>query len=93
MENKNYLIIESGVVTNEVVWNGDVNIWTPPSGSIALIAESTLARIWEPDQATQQYVLHGVLGAGNIGFTWDGSVLTTNVPQPVWDVIPTTTIA
>ena len=93
MENKDYLIIQNNVVTNLVIWNGDVNTWTPPSGSIALIQESTLARIWVPDEATQQYVLQAVLGAGGPGFTWNGTVLTTPDPQPEWDVIPTTTIA
>jgi len=92
MTTQNYLIVEGNVVTNDVVWNGDVNTWAPPSGSTALIAESTLARIWKPDQATQQYVLEAVLGVGGIGFTWDGTVLTTYEPQPEWDVIPTTTI-
>lgn len=93
MENKDYLVIENNVVINTVVWDGDVNTWTPPPGDITLVRETTPARIWAPDQATQQYVLQEVLGAGAIGFTWNGSVLTTNAPQPEWDVIPTTTIA
>jgi hypothetical protein len=92
MEDKKYLIIQNNVVVNLVVWNGDVNTWTPPSGSIALIQESTLARVWRPDQTTQQYVLQAILGEGGVDFTWDGTILTTYEPQPEWDVIPTTTI-
>jgi hypothetical protein len=29
----NYAIVESGVVTNIIVWNGDASIWSAPSGA------------------------------------------------------------
>ena len=32
--------------------------------------------------ANNQWILVEVIGAGDIGFTWDGSVLTTNLPKP-----------
>lgn len=81
---QNYLIIENNVVTNIVVWNGDTSQWTPPQGSIALVQATTPAIIWVFDYTTNPYTskLEEVIGAGEIGFTWDGTVLTTNEPQP-----------
>ena len=90
---QNYLIIQSNIVTNIVVWNGDTTQWTPPQGSIALVQATTPAMIWvgvrveiqpptTPPTYTVDYVLQETIGAGQIGFTWDGSVLTTNEPQP-----------
>ena len=81
--NQNYLIIENNVVTNNVVWNGNTSIWTPPAGSIALIQATTPAMVWESDNTIpSSWILVEVIGAGDIGFTWDGSVLTTNQPKP-----------
>lgn len=89
-----YLIVEANVVTNTVLWDGNTETWSPPQESIPLIAETTPAIIWEPvydDQPKPQvidYVLQEVMGQGGIGFTWDGTVLTTNEPKPP---IPNTT--
>ena len=84
MTNENYLIIEANVVTNVCVWDGDVNTWTLPTDSIALIQATTPAMIWELDTTVSPsaYALKEEIGAGAIGFTWDGTVLTTNQPQP-----------
>ena len=81
---QNYLIIESNVVTNICIWNGDTTIWTPPIGSIALAQSTTPALIWQLDTTTKPSIwkLVEVIGAGEIGFTWDGSILTTNQPEP-----------
>lgn len=82
---QNYLIIENNIVTNVVLWNGDTSQWTPPQGSIALIQATTPAMIWEPvivDKKITDYVLTEQIGAGSIGFTWDGTVLTTNESKP-----------
>jgi len=79
---QNYLIIEQNIVTNIVVWDGDTTQWTPPQGSIALVQATTPAKVWTYDKASNTYVLTEQLGFGDIGFTWDGSVLTTNEPQP-----------
>jgi hypothetical protein len=98
MTTQNYLIIESNVVTNVVVWNGDTTQWTPPQGSIALIQATTPAMVWTAvitgDKITD-WSLTQVIGAGDIGFTWDGTVLTTNQIKPTYDPtknIPTTSI-
>lgn len=83
-----YLIIEQNVVVNIVVWDGDTTIWTPPVGSIALVQATTPAMVW--GLVNQKYELVQEIGAGSIGFTWDGSVLTTNQPKPADPVQPTT---
>jgi hypothetical protein len=85
MTNQNYLIIENNVVTNVVLWNGDVNVWAPPANSIQLIESTTPARIWNAivvDDKITDWALTEVIGAGSINFTWNGSVLTTNQPNP-----------
>ena len=81
---QNYLIIENNVVNNIVIWNGDTNTWTPPQGSIALPQATTPAMVWVFNYTTTPYTsnLEEVIGAGAIGFTWDGSVLHTNEPKP-----------
>ena len=88
---QNYLIIEQNVVVNIVVWNGDTTQWTPPQGSIALVQSTTPSKIWELNNLLPpSYELVEVIGAGSIGFTWDGSVLTTNESKPADPVQPTT---
>ena len=72
-----YLIVENNVVTNNVMWDGDTQTWTPPADSIQLVTATTPAMIWLGQTLTE------VMGSGAIGFTWDGTVLTTNEPQPV----------
>ena len=90
---RNYLIIESNVVTNVCVWNGDTSIWTPPAGSIAIVQSTIPAMIWawDKDATPPGYVLVEQMGAGDIGFTWDGTVCTTNQPKPPTPVQPITT--
>jgi hypothetical protein len=82
MTTQNYLVVENNVVTNICVWDGDTNTWTPPADATMLIQADTQAKVWAYDKASNTYVLTEELGAGAIGFTWDGSVLTTNEPQP-----------
>ena len=82
---QNYLIIESNVVTNICVWNGDTTQWTPPSGSIALIQSTIPAMVWNAvivNEKITDFVLIETLGAGDIGFTWDGTACVTNEPKP-----------
>jgi hypothetical protein len=81
---QDYLIIENNIVNNSVLWDGDVNTWEPPIDSIQVIQETTPAMIWKlNDLLPPSYVLTEIIGAGDIGFTWDGTVLTTNEPQPI----------
>jgi hypothetical protein len=83
MTNQNYLQIESNVVTNLVLWDGDTNTWQPPADATMLVQATTPAMVWELNNATPPvYVLTEEIGVGQIGFTWDGSVLITNQQQP-----------
>jgi hypothetical protein len=79
---QNYLIVESNIVTNIVLWDGDTHTWMPPVNSIQLVQATTPALIWELASDMTDYVLTEVVGAGQIGFTWDGTILTTNQPKP-----------
>jgi hypothetical protein len=85
-----YLQVENNVVNNSVMWDGDTNTWQPPADATMLVQETTPAMVWEYQSSTKTYVLTEVVGAGQIGFTWDGLVLTTNEPQPIIKTQPTT---
>ena len=85
MTTKNYLIIEENIVTNIVDWDGNANIWMPPSGSIYLEQSTISAMVWTPvivDNQITDWILTKQIGVGQIGFIWDGTVLTTNQPKP-----------
>jgi hypothetical protein len=94
MTTQQYFVVEENVVTNSVIWDGDTQTWTPPADATMLVSDTTPAMIWEAvvvDGKITDYVLVEKIGAGNIGFTWDGSVLTTNQSQPTIPVQPLTT--
>jgi len=78
---QNYLIVQNNVVTDCVVWDGGPD-WNPPEGSTALVQATTPALLWLPSADKTTWVLTEVIGAGQIGFTWNGTVLTTNQPEP-----------
>jgi hypothetical protein len=85
MTTQNYLIIESNVVTNSVVWDGNTNTWTPPINATMLIQSTTSAMVWEAvytNNKLTDWVLTEKNGVGQIGFTWNETVLTTNEPKP-----------
>jgi len=79
-----YLMIDpQNIVENVIVWDGGSD-WTPPTGYTMIIQETTPAMVWKlNDSVTPNvYQLTEVVGAGSIGFTWNGTLLTTNKPQP-----------
>jgi hypothetical protein len=84
MTTQNYLIVKNNVVTNLVMWDGGSD-WTPPTDATMLIQATTPAMIWvlNLNVTPRVFELIQVEGVGNIGFTWDGTVLTTNEPKPV----------
>ena len=89
MSIQNYLIIENNVVTNVCLWDGDVNTWQPPADATMLIQSTVPAMVWEAvieDKKVTDWVLVEHIGMGDIGFTWNGTVCTTNQPKPA---IPT----
>ena len=90
MTTQTYLIIDTTIntVVNVVMWDGSSS-WTPLANSLALVKETTPAMLWV--LTNKVWVLSEVIGAGEIGFTWDGNVLTTNAAKPAPIVQPKTT--
>ena len=86
---QNYCMVDTAtnVCDNVVLWDGDTSSWTPPPGQLMLVQATTPAKVW--DWTGTAWVLQDELGAGAIGFTWDGVVLTTNEPMPPPPVQPT----
>ena len=87
MTTQNYLMIPNAtnVVENVCVWDGDVNTWQPPADTLMLTQAETPAIVWQAvvvDKKTTDWVLVEQMGIGDVGFTWDGTVLTTNQPKP-----------
>ena len=81
----------TNVVDNVCLWDGNTETWQPPSEYLMLIQSTTPDLIWNPvreiDPKTGKsiivdWVLVEEIGSGDIGFTWDGSILTTNQPKP-----------
>jgi len=91
MTTQNYLIIENNVVTNLCLWDGDTNTWMPPTDSVQLVASTTPAIIWVLNADKTDFVLQEMMGLGSIGYTWDGTTLTTNEPKPELPPQPVTT--
>jgi hypothetical protein len=85
MTTQNYLMVQNNVVTNDVLWDGNVETWAPPVGATMLVQTTTPALNWVevlPRTNPPTFSLQEVMGEGAVGFTWNGSVLTTNQPNP-----------
>ena len=91
MTTQNYLMIQENVVTNVCVWDGDSDTWTPPADATMLVQLTTPAMVWGLNADKTDWVLTEVLGIGDIGFTWDGTVVITNQPKPASIEQPATT--
>jgi len=90
---QNYLMVNksTNVVENICVWDGDTNKWQPPTDTIMLIQENIPSMVWGLNTDKTDYVLVEQMGASAIGFTWDGTVVTTNEPKPIILAQPITT--
>ena len=84
MTTQNYLMIltTTNVVDNICLWDGDTNTWQPPADTLMLVQATTPAMIWEENADKTDYVLTEQVGAGSIGFTWDGTNCITNESKP-----------
>jgi len=82
---QNYLMVGdvSKVVENIILWDGNTETWTPPPLVTMLVQADTLAMIWKLNEDSSAWELAEEMGVGKIGFTWDGSKLTTNEPKPI----------
>lgn len=81
---QDYFMVDetTNVVVNTCTWDGNPNTWQPPANTLMLVIATTPAMVWELNQEKTDWVLVEQMGAGQIGFTWDGTVLTTNEPKP-----------
>lgn len=81
MSAQNYCMVNevTNVCENVTLWDGNPATWTPPVGYLMLIQAITPAKNWVWNQ--NEWVLE-IEGEGQIGFTWDGTYLMTNEPQP-----------
>lgn len=84
MTTQNYCAVNeaNNVCENICLWDGDTSTWTPPAGYLMLVQATTPAKVWVWNSAIQAWEIGEQMGAGQIGFTWDGTYLTTNYPQP-----------
>lgn len=85
--NQNYLMVNqsTNVVDNICFWDGNSSMWQPPSGYLMLIQATTPAIVWQPvgsGHTITDWVLTEVIGAGSVGFTWNGTECLTNEPKP-----------
>ena len=79
------MVNPDNVCDNVCMWDGDVNTWQPPEGYTMLVQATTLAKNWVLNEtATPPVYELQVAGVGGIGFTWDGTYLTTNESQPIY---------
>lgn len=84
MTTQNYLMINesTSVVDNVCLWDGNPDTWQPPAGYLMLIQATTMAVVWIWDNAIKDWVLTQQIGAGQIGYTWNGTECVTNEPKP-----------
>jgi hypothetical protein len=81
MTTQNYLVIQENVVTNIVLWDGNMQTWQPPQNATMLVQATTPTKTWVLNTEKTDYVLTNSIGDVDIGFTWDGTVATTNQPK------------
>ena len=91
MELQSYFVVENDVVTNIVVWDGNTDSWSPSANATMLVCATTMTKTWQLNNDATSYVLTEVLGEGQIGFAWDGTILTTNKPKPADPIQPQAT--
>lgn len=74
----------TNIVENIVLWDGNLNTWQPPDNFTMLIQKSTPSLVWVFNET--DWFLIEQIGQGQIGFIWDGKILTTNEPKPIVEI-------
>ena len=59
-----YAIVKDEIVTNVVEWNGDLSIWSPPEGTIAVLAEKFVG-------IGDSYINHTFTSTNIVGLGYD----------------------
>ena len=75
--------LSTNIVDDVCVWDGNTDTWQPPENYLLLDDEATPALTWVLSEDQLSASLQPVLGAGAIGFIWDGNQLKTNEPNPI----------
>ena len=74
---------ETNICDNVCVWDGNPETWTPPANYLMLVQDTTPAKNWALNESVTPPIYElKVTGVGSIGYTWDGTYLITNQPQP-----------
>jgi hypothetical protein len=73
---------ETNICENVCLWDGNPTTWAPPANYLMLVQADTPAKNWVADSSEPPVYTLEVSGVGNIGYTWDGTYLTTNEPNP-----------
>jgi len=91
MAAENYCMVDkdSNICENICVWDGNPDTWTPPSNYLMLAKATTLTKTWVLNADSTEYILVNSIGDGDTGWTWDGTYLTTNLPQPTVEPLQT----
>lgn len=89
---QNYCMIntQTNVCDNVCSWDGNANTWSPPPNYLMLVQSNTPAKVWNLVNNVWELVIQ--TGFGSIGFTWDGTYLITNEPQPPQPIDPNITL-
>ena len=89
MTDQNYCMVneQTNVCDNVILWDGNLDTWSPPNGYLLLVQSSTQAKnwVWNPTSEVWELVVDGF---GGIGYTWDGTYLVTSEPEPPMPVQP-----
>ena len=88
---QNYCMVNetTNICDNITLWDGNPDTWTPPPGYLMLVQATTPAKVWVWDATGEVWTIEAQEGQGQIGFTWDGTYLTTNDPMPAPPPQPT----
>lgn len=83
---QNYCVINQqqipNVCENIVLWDGDTSKWNPGEHCIVVPKNSTPTMEWEYVESSNTFVMSEHVGTAGVGYTWDGTHLITNAPQP-----------
>lgn len=91
MSVETYLVIDTiknpKVCDDAIMWDG-VSNWPVPTDHILVKQATTPALNWGVNSTSTQWILVESVGTGGIGYTWDGTRLTTNQPMPTTPPTP-----
>lgn len=84
---QNYLLVnkQTGIVENEVFWDGNLETWSPPEIYTPFQQNTSPSCVWVYEETSNSYVTEDIVGGGAIGHTWDGQKFVPPKPE---DLLP-----